>query len=395
MAKEELSNDFKQQTAINNFHLLMKKFRDIEDASSNPTNELLTQLKTTTMNISNFLYLLGETKIISYLKNITDQMKRKTNSTNTNFIIDLSIISMTIISADKVREYHLEEVIDVVLSSMKVVFRFFPSENYSKKKKQNKDRSLTSKIDLFLEKLENHLKKTYFSDHLLFSAIAAVAPILFAKFSTNIQLRSMNLITLIAKKYPSTLEFILSEISKAIPLGIFQKTKFRLKESEFSIQIISALIIQLIQNISNEIIEENDLKIDKQYYKNIFEKIVKISTNFLQNLIEECQSPGKSSKYLNFLEIFVKDLLITLFSIDWPSSETILQIFCSLIIKKMTLKKGENLPHHLKVSFIKIFGQIVSFFRKNAIESRSLGLLLFPLKSVCFYFNFNFLFLLF
>lgn len=98
-----------------------------------------------------------------------------------------------------------------------------------------------------------------------------------------------------------------------------------ISEDKKSIQIVTALVLQLIQcctALSSS--KSAPSQIDDAI--NNYESAVSCSKSFIGKFIKKCASKIHENDYRPILENFVEDLLHVLNLPEWPAAETLLQV---------------------------------------------------------------------
>ena len=60
-------------------------------------------------------------------------------------------------------------------------------------------------------------------------------------------------------------------------------------------------------------------------------KAYRAATYFVRHLLARCQKKEEGPEYREFFKNFVDDLLASILLPDWPGSETLLQVICSVL----------------------------------------------------------------
>ncbi|XP_015761571.1 PREDICTED: nipped-B-like protein isoform X2 [Acropora digitifera] len=153
---------------------------------------------------------------------------------------------------------------------------------------------------------------------------------------------------------------------------------------EVSIQMVTALVLQLIQcsvkipDKADDISEatgakdggdENKSQVDRNLLIiTSYENALRTAQNFLSMFLNKCISVGKDEEdYRPLFENFLQDLLVTLNRPDWPAAEVLLTLLGKLLIVTFN-NKGNDVS--LRVSAIDYLGVVAAHLRKDAVNSQ-------------------------
>lgn len=122
---------------------------------------------------------------------------------------------------------------------------------------------------------------------------------------------------------------------------------FKLAQNDGSIQMVTALILQLMQ--SSTVFPENaygkcnnlDRKIDKDIVEK-WNKVVDFGENVLKKFLSKCMSRSDRSDCLPLFAHFVNDLLTTVNRPEWPASELLLSLLGTLLGKYVSNETKEQ-----------------------------------------------------
>lgn len=157
---------------------------------------------------------------------------------------------------------------------------------------------------------------------------------------------------------------------------------FKLAHNGGSIQMVTALILQLIQasTVLPESLSENgknrkkynnsdlDSKVDKDLI--IMEKYdtaLSIGGNFLTVFLNKCKSRSGETDFRPLFENFITDLLTTVNRPEWPASELLLSLLGTLLVKYMSDKSIEQ---SIRVVSLEYLGIVAARLRKDTVEAR-------------------------
>lgn len=155
---------------------------------------------------------------------------------------------------------------------------------------------------------------------------------------------------------------------------------FKLAHNGGSIQMVTALVLQLIQSstVLPESLSDNgkykkkyndvDNKIDKDVFiMSKCDTAVSIGGNFLTTFLNKCKSRSGDTDLRPLFENFVNDLLTTVNRPEWPASELLLSLLGTLLVKYMSDKTKEQ---SIRVVSLEYLGIVAARLRKDTVESR-------------------------
>lgn len=156
---------------------------------------------------------------------------------------------------------------------------------------------------------------------------------------------------------------------------------YKLVNNDGSIQMVTALVLQLIQCSSvlpNSLMESSkygkhksidiESKIDKDLLiLSKYETAFSIGGNFLTTFLDKCKSRSGDTDFRPLFENFVYDLLATVNKPEWPASEMLLSLLGTLLVKYMSNKSMEQ---SIRVSSLEYLGIVAARLRKDTVESR-------------------------
>lgn len=156
---------------------------------------------------------------------------------------------------------------------------------------------------------------------------------------------------------------------------------YKLVNNGGSIQIITALVLQLIQCSSvlpHSLSDskkgnkrkpfETEVRVDKDLL--ILEKYdtaVSIGGNFLTTFLNKCKSRSSETDFRPLFENFIYDLLTTVNKPEWPASELLLSLLGTLLVKYMSDKSIEQA---IRVVSLEYLGIVAARLRKDTVESQ-------------------------
>lgn len=154
---------------------------------------------------------------------------------------------------------------------------------------------------------------------------------------------------------------------------------YKLANNGGSIQLITALVLQLIQCSSvlpgslcdkskRKLIDAAGDPIDPDLL--ILEKCdtaFNIGGNFLTTFLNKCKSRSGETDFRPLFENFIYDLLTTVNKPEWPASELLLSQLGTLLVKYMSDKTIEQA---IRVVSLEYLGIVAARLRKDTVESR-------------------------
>ncbi|KTW27327.1 hypothetical protein T552_02311 [Pneumocystis carinii B80] len=219
-----------------------------------------------------------------------------------------------------------------------------------------------------------------------------------------LKVASMDMIQLIYAKYPDQRTFILDEILTSLvklPINKHQARRYKLIDGK-SIQLISALIMKLVQSCATsyksdkginiyEFLEKdvNDMKKDidhtlntKSNASDLLEMIFNTSSQFMDSATANANhvvsfllsKAMKISKITNdfshkiLLDILIEDLLLVLPLPSWPSSELLLKLIVTKLLNYLDNDKESSHIKGLSLDFLGIIASKIRLFFKNSID---------------------------
>lgn len=181
-------------------------------------------------------------------------------------------------------------------------------------------------------------------------------------------------------------EFILEEIIDCIVKLPRSKGSLRTYhvEAEESIQIVSALILEVVQCVCVSVSSDGE---DGVSCIPNFAGAQKVASSFLQKLLEKCGSPAEhaddedTKQCCSFLGNFVEDMLTVLYMPEWPAAEVLLKFLGQFISKYILThnqakeKKDSGHKARFGMQALSLFGSLLariqaelSFVKNNKIK---------------------------
>lgn len=157
---------------------------------------------------------------------------------------------------------------------------------------------------------------------------------------------------------------------------------YKLSHNGGSIQMITALVLQLIQSStvlpdtlcdsskSRKKINQGDM--DAKFDKDVIVKekhdiALSIGGNFLTTFLDKCKSRSSETDFRPLFENFITDLLTTVNRPEWPASELLLSLLGTLLVKYMSDK---TMDQSIRVVSLEYLGIVAARLRKDTVESR-------------------------
>lgn len=162
---------------------------------------------------------------------------------------------------------------------------------------------------------------------------------------------------------------------------------FKLANNGGSIQMVTALVLQLVQcstilpetfsdnkkskgNDNNEEItdpetkssSDKDIKILKK-----FDVAIGIGANFLTTFLSKCKTKSNETDFRPLFENFIYDLLSTVNKPEWPASELLLSLLGTLLVRCMSDKTKEISTRLASLDYL---GIVAARLRKDTVESK-------------------------
>lgn len=181
-------------------------------------------------------------------------------------------------------------------------------------------------------------------------------------------------------KYRSSiLNDILSSVDR-LPCSKKNLRPYKLMHNGGSIQIVTALVLQLVQcssvlpNSWHDIKSnrKRKLEVDDPVNKDLlimekYDQAVNIGGNFLTTFLNKCRTRSGESDFRPLFENFIHDLLTTVNKPEWPASELLLYLLSRLLVKYMSDKNSDQA---IRVVSLEYLGLVAARLRKDTVESR-------------------------
>ena len=205
----------------------------------------------------------------------------------------------------------------------------------------------------------------------------------FVENNSTLQLSALKLARNIFSKYPKHRDLIFDEIFLSLSKLPSSKRAIRTyylepqsdkretceETPEKSIQMVTALVMQLLQSIAAppreishfnaEDAAYNGRSIDAHLLESM-DEVIKTGQAFLSTLFKKCYSTAPSKAEVDFrpiFESFLQDLLTTLPLPKWPVSHTLLSILCRFFLFTFTSKQADL---QMRLAALEHVGTIIS-----------------------------------
>ncbi|XP_036266910.1 nipped-B-like protein isoform X3 [Pipistrellus kuhlii] len=206
----------------------------------------------------------------------------------------------------------------------------------------------------------------------------------FVENVSELQLCAIKLVTAVFSRYEKHRQLILEEIFTSLarlPTSKRSLRNFRLNSSDMDgepmyIQMVTALVLQLIQCVvhlpstekDSNSEEDSNKKVDQDVIiTNSYETAMRTAQNFLSIFLKKCGSKQGEEDYRPLFENFVQDLLSTVNKPEWPAAELLLSLLGRLLVHQFSNKSTEMA---LRVASLDYLGTVAARLRKDAVTSK-------------------------
>eukprot|EP01114_Cavostelium_apophysatum_P017954 TRINITY_DN5446_c0_g1_i2.p1 TRINITY_DN5446_c0_g1~~TRINITY_DN5446_c0_g1_i2.p1 ORF type:complete len:652 (-),score=190.30 TRINITY_DN5446_c0_g1_i2:1438-3393(-) len=242
------------------------------------------------------------------------------------------------------------------------------------------------KISLVLEHLNYFAEKQTLTDELIIKLSSTGLPIFFIEGLNVLQLSTINLLRTLFSRYGKHRGLILDDIFES--LTKLPKTKrnlrtFNLTEDKKSIQMVTALVLQLIQSCAS-LPSSKENKSDSENFEGAgssFESAISCSKTFISSFMKRCSSKIHEADYRPILENLTADLLSAINLPEWPAAEMLLRIISHSLVGVLApqANSGANAPEAnspLRLLAVELLGDILHKLKQEikiaAIKVRSI-----------------------
>ncbi|GFT58052.1 nipped-B-like protein [Nephila pilipes] len=212
----------------------------------------------------------------------------------------------------------------------------------------------------------------------------------FVEGISELQLNALRLVTTVFSRYDKHRQLILEDILASIarlPTSKRSLRNYRLN-SEENIQMLTALVLQLIHSVVRLPEPEPDPKVEypsnEERPKSLetkekvyidrdvlittsYEASVTTAVNFLSVFLKKCGTKNEEMDYRPLFENFVQDLLSTVNKPEWPASELLLSVLGRILVRNFSNKSMEMT---LRVASLDYLGVVAARLRKDAVTSQ-------------------------
>lgn len=176
---------------------------------------------------------------------------------------------------------------------------------------------------------------------------------------------------------------ILSSIDR-LPSSKRNLRPFKLTNNGGNIQMVTALVLQLIQcatilpeslcstensksiNSEKNEVSKKKLNVDVIVLKK-YDVAISIGGNFLTTFLNKCKSRSNETDFRPLFENFIHDLLSTVNKPEWPASELLLSLLGTMLVRYVSDKTIEQSIRLVSLDYL---GIVASRLRKDTVESR-------------------------
>uniref|UniRef100_A0A803Y428 Nipped-B protein n=1 Tax=Meleagris gallopavo TaxID=9103 RepID=A0A803Y428_MELGA len=210
----------------------------------------------------------------------------------------------------------------------------------------------------------------------------------FVENVSELQLCAIKLVTAVFSRYEKHRQLILEEIFTSLarlPTSKRSLRNFRLNSSDTDgepmyIQMVTALVLQLIQCVVHLPSAEKDSNSDEELNKKVDQDVL-ITNSYetamrtmilkfayiMHFLLKRCGSKQGEEDYRPLFENFIQDLLSTVNKPEWPAAELLLSLLGRLLVHQFSNKSTEMA---LRVASLDYLGTVAARLRKDAVTSK-------------------------
>lgn len=294
---------------------------------------------------------------------------------------------------DRIVKFVQFQMRETIFPSFDPVFTTQKAKKSDKQKK--KAAGLTRSVQILYNKLVELTKifvtlfdNCAFVDTIVLAVSTLAVEPFFVDNIETLQFACLELVTTIFRKEnyvkyrSSILNDILSSVDR-LPCSKKNLRPYKLANNGGSIQMVTALVLQLIQcssvlpsslsdtggtlkkkaaQLESELVIDRDLLILEKY-----DTAFSIGGNFLTTFLNKCKSRSGETDFRPIFENFIYDLLTTVNKPEWPAAELLLSLLGTLLVKYMSDKSIEQA---IRVVSLEYLGIVAARLRKDTVESR-------------------------
>ncbi|KAI8115866.1 Nipped-B protein [Lucilia cuprina] len=291
-------------------------------------------------------------------------------------------------------QFQLRETIFPSYDSVYTVKSMKKNDNRKKTKThQNHNRNLHllySKVVELMKVFVMLFDKCIFVDTIVLPLSTLAIEPFFVDNIDTLQFVCLELVTTIFRKehYDKIRSSILGDILSSIdrlPSSKRNLRPFKLTNNGGNIQMVTALVLQLIQcatilpdslcsndNLKSINYEQNDVSKPKQPNVDVivlkkYDVAISIGGNFLTTFLNKCKSRSNETDFRPLFENFIHDLLSTVNKPEWPASELLLSLLGTMLVRYVSDKTIEQSIRLVSLDYL---GIVASRLRKDTVESR-------------------------
>ncbi|XP_067623755.1 nipped-B protein isoform X2 [Eurosta solidaginis] len=325
--------------------------------------------------------------------------------------IEACLLICNIYCTSKDIKFLQEDNISLILKFMHFQFRetIFPSydpvytvksmkkTDHRKKSKmyQNYNRSLQllySKATELMKVFVTLFDKYIFVDTIILPLSTLAIEPFFVDNIETLQFVCLELVTTIFRKeeYVKIRSSILGDILTSIdrlPSSKKNLRPFKLFNNSGNMQMVTALVLQLIQCVTilpdvmsnsaqnkrkygeltaQTATSSDRTNIDVTVLKK-YDVAISIGGNFLTTFLNKCKSRSNEIDFRPIFENFIYDLLATVNKPEWPSSELLLSLLGTMLVRYVSDKSIEQSIRLVSLDYL---GIVAARLRKDAVDSR-------------------------
>ncbi|XP_074560939.1 sister chromatid cohesion protein SCC2 isoform X1 [Curcuma longa] len=241
--------------------------------------------------------------------------------------------------------------------------------------------SVLQKLCTILGFLKDLLSVERLSDSCILQLVKTSFSTFLAENVQLLQLKCINLISGVYASYTQHRSFLIDETLQLLRKLQFSKRAIRTyllpDEEQKQIQMITALLIQMVQFSSNLPVSlksssnwnvildtSSDSSTPAKCYEDATKTCCLFWTSFLQRLTNGKSQDASESKII--LENLVMDLLTTLNLPEYPASASLLEVLCVLLLENAGLKCKDISARCMAVDFL---GAIAAKLKRDAVTS--------------------------